>query len=125
MADRDILLAKVGIVKRCLRRIKDITGLEPESLIDITKQDAFVLNLQRAVQATIDLAAHVVASEGYGIPQDLKENFVLLREAGVIEPPLCRKMENMVGFRNIAVHEYQNLNIDILKSILSDRLGGS
>lgn len=86
MVDSDIILAKIGIVKRCLARIKETTGLRPESLEDITKQDVFVLNLQRSVQAAIDLAAHVVASEGYGIPQDLKDNFVLLHNAGVLSP---------------------------------------
>ena len=123
MVDSDVILAKVGIIKRCLFRIKEVTGLKPESLEDITKQDVFVLNLQRSVQAAIDLAAHVVASEGYGIPRDLKDNFGLLSNAGVLSPDLSKKMEKMVGFRNIAVHEYQNLNVDILKAILASRLG--
>ena len=123
MVDSDVILAKVGIIKRCLFRIKEATGLKPESLEDITKQDVFVLNLRRSVQAAIDLAAHVVASEGYGIPRDLKDNFGLLSNAGVLSPDLSKKMEKMVGFRNIAVHEYQNLNMDILKAILASRLG--
>ncbi len=123
MVDADVIMAKVGVVKRCLVRIKEATGLRPESLEDITSQDVFVLNLQRAIQAAIDLAAHVVASEGYGIPQDLKDSFSLLRNAGVISPDLSSRMQKMVGFRNIAVHEYQSLNLDILKNILTTRLG--
>lgn len=122
MVDNDVIMAKIGIIKRCLVRIKETTGLRPDSLNDITNQDVFVLNLQRSVQAAIDLAAHVVASEGYGIPQDLKDNFTLLRNAGVLSPELSTRMQKMVGFRNVAVHEYQNLNIDILKVILTDRL---
>ena len=123
MVDADVIMAKVGVVKRCLVRIKEATGLRPESLEDITSQDVFVLNLQRAIQAAIDLAAHVVASEGYGIPQDLKDSFSLLRNAGVISPDLSSRMQKMVGFRNIAVHEYQSLNLDILKNILTTCLG--
>ncbi len=123
MADSDVILAKIGIIKRCLVRIKETTGLLPENLEDITKQDVFVLNLQRSVQAAIDLAAHVVASEGYGIPQDLKDNFSLLSNAGVLSQDLSTRMQKMVGFRNVAVHEYQSLNQDILKNILTTRLG--
>lgn len=122
MVDRDVVLAKIGIIKRCFVRIRETTHLKPEGLDDITTQDVFVLNLQRAVQAAIDLAAHVVASQGYGVPGDLKENFSLLNNAGVIDADLARKMTKMVGFRNVAVHEYQSLDISILKSILTTRL---
>lgn len=69
------------------------------------------------------MAAHVVASEGYGIPQDLKDNFSLLSNAGVLSQDLSTRMQKMVGFRNVAVHEYQSLNQDILKNILTTCLG--
>ncbi|WP_337250322.1 HepT-like ribonuclease domain-containing protein [Acetomicrobium sp.] len=58
MPDKDIVLAKVATIQRCFDRIRDVTGLDPKSLEDIDKQDIFVLNLQRAIQACIDLAAH-------------------------------------------------------------------
>jgi len=60
MPDRDIMISKTGSIQRCLNRIKDVTSLEPASLEDQDKQDIFILNLQRAIQACIDLAAHVV-----------------------------------------------------------------
>lgn len=84
MVDRDVMFAKIGTIKRCFLRIKETTHLSPESLDDVTIQDVFVLNLQRAVQAAIDMAAHIAASQGYGVPGDLKENFILLKDGGVI-----------------------------------------
>lgn len=66
---RDIVYAKIGIIKRCLKRIAQTTELDPAALDDFDKQDIFVLNLQRAAQAAIDLAAHITASEGLGVPQ--------------------------------------------------------
>ncbi len=86
-------------------------------------QDVFVLNLQRAAQACIDLAAHVIASEDLGIPADLRENFPLLEESGIISHDISTKMKKMVGFRNLAVHEYQSLDTEILKSMLEKNLG--
>ncbi|MEK6754776.1 MAG: HepT-like ribonuclease domain-containing protein [Bacteroidota bacterium] len=74
------------------------------------------------VQAAIDLAAHIVASEGLGIPKDLRDNFRLLQHADIIAPSMAEKMQKMVGFRNIAVHEYQNLDSVVLKSILVSNL---
>jgi uncharacterized protein YutE (UPF0331/DUF86 family) len=122
MPDKDVVLAKVDIIQRCLRRIRETTGLDPQSLDNIDKQDIFVLNLQRAVQAAIDLAAHVVASEGIGLPETLKDNFRLLRDAGIINEVLTSRMESMSGFRNIAVHDYRAMDSVILKSILSKHL---
>ena len=122
MPDKDIIIAKVAIIQRCLKRIQETTQLDPESLDDIDKQDIFVLNLQRAVQAVIDLATHVVASEGLGLPDTIKGNFHLLWESEIMDKDLAVKMENMVGFRNIAVHDYRFLNGDILKSILGKNI---
>lgn len=53
------------------------------------------------------LAAHVVQSESYGMPQTLKENFQLLWQNKVITASLKEKMERMVGFRNIAVQDLE------------------
>ena len=122
MPDTDILLAKAGNIRRCLSRIKETTKLDPESLDDMDKQDIFVLNLQRAIEAAIDIAAHIVASEGLGLAAQIKDNFRFLNEAGIIDEKLLKKMQSMVGFRNIAVHDYRSINVDILKSILTRNL---
>ncbi len=122
MPDRDVVLAKVTATQKCLRRIKDATGLDPDRLDDLDVQDIFVLNLQRAIQSAIDLATHVVASEGLGIPDTVRGNFVLLENARIITKTLSRKMQLMVGFRNIAIHNYQALDTEILKAILAEHL---
>lgn len=122
MPESDVILAKVSTIQRCLKRIKDVTNLNPESLDNIDKQDIFVLNLQRAVEAAIDIATHTVASEGLGLSSTIRDNFRLLRIAGIISDSLLKKMESMVGFRNIAIHDYQTMDVNILKAILSEHL---
>lgn len=122
MPDRDIILAKVASIQRCLGRIRTVTSLSPESLDNIDTQDIFLLNLQRGIQAALDLAAHVVASEELGLPERARESFSLMKNAGIIDGETALKMEKMTGFRNIAVHDYQSLDPDILKSILVYRL---
>jgi len=122
MPDRDVVLAKVAAIQRCLKRIKETTRLDPNNLDDIDKQDIFILNLQRAVQAAINLATHIVASEGLGLSDTIKDNFKFLKNAGIINEELTLRMESMVGFRNIAIHDYQAIDRDILKSILVKNL---
>ncbi len=129
MVDRDIILGKVGVIERCLHRIRSVTKEDPSSLDDFMVQDAVVLNLQRAVQASIDMAAHIVAEEKLNMPASMSEYFSTLREAQIIPVNVEKLMKKMVGFRNIAVHDYwvsmplaEELDIDILKSIVKDHL---
>ena len=81
-----------------------------------------MLNLQRVVQATIDLAGHMVKKEKLGIPQESRDVFLLLKDAQIISEELSVQLQNMVGFRNVAVHDYQRLNLDIVKDIVRHRL---
>lgn len=121
MVDKDVVYEKVKQIQNCLRRIHERTHGDPATLHDIDTQDIVVLNLQRAVQSCIDLAAHVIADEGLGLPSELKEHFVLLERAQVIDQPLSECLQKMVGFRNIAVHDYAAINVEVLKSVLVNK----
>lgn len=114
----DILLAKGAIVERCMRRIDEEYAGDPDRLRNFTHQDAIVLNIERACQAAIDMAMHVVAQEHLGIPQSSGEAFTLLEAAGRINANLAGALRAMVGFRNVAVHSYQALSVDILKQVI-------
>lgn len=118
----DIFLAKLAAIEQALRRIRKVTEGNPDSIDDIDIQDIVVLHLQRAIQSAIDLAARVISSQQLGLPDTMKAHFTLLKDEGVITPELCEKLEAMVGFRNIAVHQYQVLDIGIIKAIISHRL---
>jgi uncharacterized protein YutE (UPF0331/DUF86 family) len=121
MVDRDLVLAKIDTLERCLTRIEHAHSraeLEP-----LDRQDITVLNLQRAVQAMIDLAAHVVARESMGVPDDLAASFDLLKRAGILDDELADRMRRMTGFRNVAVHEYRKLDPSVVEAIVRERLG--
>jgi len=114
----DVLLNKAAIIERCWRRIAEEYDSDASRLVDFTHQDAIILNLERACQAAIDAAMYVVAREHLGIPQSSAQAFDLLRDTGRIDPKLAGRLRAMVGFRNVAIHQYQRLNIDILERIL-------
>lgn len=115
---KDIVLNKVAIIERCIRRIHEEYGNNPQNLLNYTKQDFIILNIQRAAEACIDLAMHVVAENSLGIPQNSRDGFELLYKNGIISEELNKKLKAMVGFRNIAVHDYQNIDLDIVKRII-------
>lgn len=121
MAD-DIVLNKVQTIERCIRRIHEEYDNNPENLLNYTKQDSVILNIQRACEASIDLAMHIIAIRGLGLPQSSKDSFDILKDHKIIEPKLAEKLKSMVGFRNIAVHNYQSLQLDIVKEIINHGL---
>lgn len=116
-------MGKAAIIERCLRRIGDeYAGHEAELATNFTRQDAILLNLQRACEASIDAAMHLVRLRRLGIPTESRQGFSLLVEAGLLNEDLGKRMQAMVGFRNIAVHNYRELDIEVVRHILDDRL---
>jgi uncharacterized protein YutE (UPF0331/DUF86 family) len=112
-----ICLNKAAIIERCIRRMREEYESDPD-LESFTHLDALVLNIERACQATIDLAMHVVAQSRLGIPQSSAEAFVLSEKARIIPQEQAVRMSKMVGFRNIAIHQYQDIDTGIIHHVM-------
>ena len=116
----DICLNKAAIIERALRRVHEEYAACP-NLDNYTNVDAMTLNIERACQAAIDLAMHLVAREHAGIPQNSADAFILLEKAGLLQAETVKEMTAMTGFRNVAVHEYRELDMGVLRAIAKDR----
>ena len=123
MVDADVVFAKLDVIDRCLQRIEAIRGGRRQELEPVDVDDIIAINLQRAIQAAIDLASHVVAEEGYGVADSTAGVFTLLEQRGVIDGALAGRLRKMVGFRNIAIHEYRSVDPEIVEAILEKHLG--
>ena len=78
--------------------------------------------MQRACETSIDLAMYVISRRRLGLPQESRDAFTLLQTAGILPADLATHMQHRVGFRNVAVHEYTRLNIDIVDTIITKHL---
>jgi len=56
------------------------------------------------------------------MPKESRESFRLLAQNKIIPQDLSLKLEKMIGFRNILVHEYQQLNIELMIDVVENRL---
>lgn len=121
--DKTIILAKLESLKRCIERIETKA---PEDLHVLERdwdlQDIIVLNLERAVQTSVDLACHIVAELDDPPPKTMAGSFDTLQRAGVISAETAEKMKKSVGFRNIAVHQYQTLDWEIVFFVVTRHL---
>jgi uncharacterized protein YutE (UPF0331/DUF86 family) len=115
----DIVVNKVQSIQRCAERASEEYRLAGNDFpTDYTRQDAAVLNITRACEQAIDLANHLIRVYKMGIPVSSADSFALLAMKHVIPTRLEEKMRSMVGFRNIAVHEYRKLNVDIVEAVI-------
>jgi uncharacterized protein YutE (UPF0331/DUF86 family) len=119
----DVLVNKAATVERCVARAREEYARDPATFAtDFTRQDAAILNVQRACEAVLDMGQYLVRREGLGVPQSARDVFELMARGQWIEPPLAEALKRMVAFRNIAVHDYQSLLLPILVSVITDHL---
>ncbi len=119
-----VVLSKRESVERCLSQIRKYYALPSDvSFVDdYLRQDAIASNLERACQLTIDLANHTIRRKKLGLPKDSGKGFDLLHEAGLIDEDLKKKLRGMVGFRNILVHRYRELDLDLMIDVIENHL---
>lgn len=118
----DVIYNKIETIERCIKRINEVYKGNFENLNDYTKQDSIVLNIQRACEATIDLAMHIVSEKKLGVPQNSRDAFEVLNSNKIIDNELTKKLKAMIGFKNIAVHDYQAVNSEIVREIIEKHI---
>ena len=116
----DVLRNKFATIERCIERIRE--DYDEEFRTNYTKQDAVILNIERACQASMDMAAHLIRARSLPVPQHSRELFTILEEEGILPEDLAERLRSMVGFRNIAVHNYTALNIEIIEAVVNNHL---
>lgn len=121
--DRDLVETKLESLRRCVERIAGKTPSSVEQLVrDPDVQDIIALNLQRAVQLSVDVAVHLIAETDAAPPSTMAENFEILQKLEVIDSVLAERLTKAVGFRNIAVHSYQTINWNVVYQICRHHL---
>lgn len=115
----DVIVAKAAIIERCIDRARQELAASVDFANDHTRQDAAILNIERACDAAIDISDRVVRLRG---PSSARDSFAKLVAAGVIEQGLADRLMSMVGFRNLAVHQYQKLDLAIVRAVIEKNL---
>ena len=121
--DSEIIEQKLESLRRCLQRIQEKCPSSAEALAnDFDLQDIVALNLTRAIQLCVDIGAHLIAGEDIPPPATMGQTFDALAKLEVINTELAIRLKKAVGFRNIAVHNYDAINWEIVHAIATHRL---
>lgn len=119
----DVVLNKVASLERCIQRIRQVYSLNDQNLYEnLLAQESILLNLQRTCEVSIDLAMHVVRKRRWGVPPGESGRVRIVAGQWTSGQQIIGGQERMVGFRNVAIHEYDKLNLDIVKAIITHGL---
>jgi len=121
MTDAELVAKKLAFIETCVRELRQLGN--PDRIAEDVREQRFVEHtLQIAVQAALDVASHIVSDERLGEPRTNDELFDLLAKGGYLPKDLTETMGAMARFRNIVVHGYQIVDLNIVKNIVEDRL---
>lgn len=121
--DRAVIERKLEVLRRCLLRLRTKRPASAAQLAtDADLQDVLVLNLSRAVQVCVDIGAHLLAGSEQPVPSTMGETFVRLADAGMIGAESAQRLRKAVGFRNIAVHNYEVIDWAIVFALTGEPL---
>jgi uncharacterized protein YutE (UPF0331/DUF86 family) len=121
--DNELIAQKLESLRRSLRRIEEKCPSSAEALAgDFDLQDIVAINLTRAIQLCVDIGAHLIANKDTPPPNTMGQTFDVLAKLGTIDLELAARMKKAVGFRNIAVHNYEAINWQIVHAIATNHL---
>lgn len=122
--DASVVAAKLESLRRCVARVEARCPATVDALaIDLDAQDIIALNLSRAVQLCVDLALHRLSTSGATAPATMGGAFDALAAVGTVTAALAGRMKSAVGFRNLAVHQYEAMDWAIVHAICTRHLG--
>jgi uncharacterized protein YutE (UPF0331/DUF86 family) len=113
LVDNELIIVKASSIKKHLNRVKGKRNTDLQTFLkDLDRQEIILFNLQMAIQNCIDIAAHIISDEGFGVPGSTNEMFYMLEENGYLNRDITEKMVKLVGFRNLMVHGYEKIELD-------------
>ncbi len=119
----DVILKKMQSLAHCLQRLEEKRPEKLEDLLDdYDLQDIISINLERSVQLSVDIGLQALLELKSQPPETMAEVFTILGTRGIISPELAEQLKSAVGFRNIAVHEYKEIDWKIVFSLLNNNL---
>jgi uncharacterized protein YutE (UPF0331/DUF86 family) len=118
----DIIINKSQSIQRCIDRARQEYLAASDFKNDFSRQDSSTINILRACEQAIDLANYIVKKLKLGIPKQTREIFDLLYQNKIIDEKLSINLKKMVSFRNISVHEYMDIDSNILENVINKEL---
>ena len=123
MVDKALILRKLAELEEYSGQVREYTNITIEQYSSDWKiQRIIERTLQIMIETCVDIAGHIISDRGYRIPKSYADTFKVLHEENILEKELLKTMEKMARFRNIVVHNYDEVDASIVVNILKRHL---
>ena len=123
MVDEALILRKLSELDEYYQQIKEYENISVgEYSGDWKVQRIIERTLQMMIETCIDITGHIIADRGYRIPKSYADTFKVLHENKILGNRLFPVLEKMAKFRNIVVHHYDQVDVQIVVEILKNNL---
>jgi len=121
--NRTLVLEKLDSIRLCVARVASKTPATLDLLrADIDAQDIICINLERCIQACVDIASHIISARAQPVPSTMAEAFLTLHAMGVLPEATARNLVKSVGLRNLIAHEYRKIDYAIVFDVAKNHL---
>ncbi len=121
--DQEKIRQKLHFMRENLARLEQLKGMEPDQLkSDYITEAAAIRMLQVVIEAMLDICAHVISREGWGLPKSYLETIELAVSNDLIPQEMVSVYKNMIRFRNRVVHLYDKVDTREITEILESHL---
>ena len=123
LVDKALVYRKVSDLELYLLQIQEFPALTADGYRNDWKTQRIIeRTLQMMIETCADVASHIVSDRGMRAPTSYADTFKVLSENSIISEELCVIMEKMAKFRNVVVHQYEQVDADIVVLILTKHL---
>lgn len=123
MVDKALILRKIAELEEHVSQLKEFSGISLKEYEDDWKSQRIVeRTLQIVIEICADMANHIISDGSYRVATSYADIFRILREHGLLEDSLFKRMEKIARFRNILVHHYEKIDSSIIVGILKNNL---
>lgn len=124
MVDQHVLTSRLSALERYRTKLESFQRYSRAKFL--AEEDIHQLAaryLQLACECMLDVSQHVIADEGFRQPRDYKDAIEVLREEGVLDADLTRRIQGWMGFRNVLVHLYIDVDHEQTWAAIQHELG--
>lgn len=124
MVDRALLYRKLGELEVYQEQLAEFAGISLDQYRRDWKSQRIVeRTLQIMIETCADIAGHIISDGGMRAPKSYADGFTVLGENGIITDALLDSLVKMAKFRNVVVHQYDEVDAEIVIAILHKHLG--
>lgn len=120
---KEVIQTRLKKLELCIQKLRPLGKMsKKEFLANSVAQDIADQNLQVAAECLLDIGGHIIAEQGFPLPQDNEDVLRILKHNNIISERLADDLKGLGGFRNILVHDYLGIDYKKVHDYLSSKL---